>query len=161
MLHDELYIYNMITLQVIEFCRSSEDISCDYDYLSDIDKSKLSNIDFISDFDFEDENQNYTLYLLITLNEIEKYKKLLNDNLIPYICTEISQDVIKNNINLERILHIYVDFINEERYYNFIKDVSKWIEDNLDIDIILDMISENGIKSLRSIDKEFLSRINE
>lgn len=149
----------MVTLQVIEFCRSSEDISCDYEYLSDIDKSKLFNIDFVSDFDFEDENQNYTFYLLITINEIEKYKKILNDNLIPYICTDISQDVIKNNINLERILYSYVNFLNEENYYHFIKDVNKWIEDNLDIDIILDMISENGIRSLRQIDKEFLNRI--
>ena len=91
-----------VSLHIIEFCRSSEDVAYDYDHLSDNDKEKIANLDTVSSFDFEDEYQNYTCYTLMSPNEFEKYKKVLDNNIIPYICNDISLNVIKNNINLEK-----------------------------------------------------------
>ena len=146
-------------LYIVEFCRTSEDVSYDYEHLSDNDKEKASNLESISNFDFEDEYQNYTCYTLMSPNELEKYKKILDDNLIPYICTEITQSVIRNNINLEKKLFKYTNNYNENSYHDFINKVNDWILSNLDLDIVLDIINEKGIDSLRKVDKEFLEKI--
>ena len=149
-------VYN---LYIIEFCRTSEDVSYDYEHLSDNDKEKVSNLDTVSSFDFEDEYQNYTCYILMSPNEFEKYKKILDDNIIPYICTDIAQSVIKNNINLEKKLFKYTNNYNENSYHEFIKKLNDWILSNLDLDIVLDMINEKGVDSLRKVDKDFLEKI--
>ena len=149
---------NMI-LSVLEFYRSSEDIAQDYEYLSDNDKEKVANINAVSSFDFEDEFQNYVCYFLISPSEIEKYKNVLDSNLISYICTDISKNVINNNINLEKKLVKYTNHYNNELYLEFIEKTNDWIKQNIDLDIILDMINEKGINSLRTIDKEFLEKI--
>lgn len=148
-----------IILSVLEFYRSSEDIAQDYGFLSDNDKEKVANISVSSSFDFEDELQNYVCYFLTTPTEIEKYKNVLDGNLIPYICTNISNNVINNNINLEKKLFRYTDVYNENAYHDFIKKTNDWIKQNLDLDTILDMINEKGIECLRKIDKEFLEKI--
>ena len=149
-------VYN---LYIIEFCRTSEDVSYDYEHLSDNDKEKVSNLDTFSSFDFEDEYQNYTCYILMSPNEFEKYKKILDDNIIPYICTDITQSVIKNNINLEKKIFKYTNNYNENSYHEFIKKLNDWILSNLDLDIVLDMINEKGVDSLRKVDKDFLEKI--
>ena len=35
-------------------------------------------------------------------------------------------------------------------------DLDEWIYDNLDIDIVLDRISDVGMESLKKVEKEFL-----
>jgi hypothetical protein len=143
----------------IEFNRSLEDITYDYDRLSDNDKEKMGNISIITSFDYEDEYDNYTIIILILPNEKEKYKKILDDNIIPYICTDITQNVIRNKINLSKKLIKFVNNYNKIEYFNFINKVNEWIGNNIDIDIVLDIISEYGIESLRDIDKEFLKKV--
>ena len=106
------------TLQIIEFFRSSEDVLYDYRNLSDNDMEKILNLDIQSMIDFGDENGNYTFCILILPSEIEKYKKILDDNIIPYICTNTSQNVIKNNINMEKNLLKYN--CDENKYNKFI-----------------------------------------
>jgi hypothetical protein len=148
-----------LILVKIDFCRAVEDVSYDYEHLSDNDKEKVSNIDIVASFDFEDEYQIYNRYFLISPNEIEKYRKILDDNIIPYLCTDFSSNVIQNKMNLERILLKYTNNNNEIEYYKFINRLNEWIKENLDIDIVLDMINEKGINSLRTVDKEFLKTI--
>jgi hypothetical protein len=148
-----------LILVKIDFCRAVEDVSYDYEHLSDNDKEKVSNIDIVASFDFEDEYQIYNSYFLISPNEIEKYRKILDDNIIPYLCTDFSSNVIQNKMNLERILLKYTNNNNEIEYYKFINRLNEWIKENLDIDIVLDMINEKGINSLRTVDKEFLKTI--
>ena len=143
----------------IEFCRSVEDVSYDYEHLSDNDKEKITNIDTVSSFDFDDEHQNYNCYTLMASNESQNWKNLLDANLIPYICHDISLNVIKNNINLEKKLLKYTNNYNENSYHEFINKLNEWIKSNLDLDTILDMINEKGVDSLRPIDKEFLKNI--
>lgn len=146
-------------LALLEFYRSAEDISYDYDSLLEEDKEKILNIDIESSFDYEDDYYNYKIYLLIPDTELKRYKKILDDNLIPYICTDVSQAVIKNDINLGKKLLKYVT-TNSTQYFNsFNRSINKWIKSNLDLDMVLDMINEKGIKSLRKVDKDFLKTI--
>jgi len=157
-----LLIYKIqmnLTLNIIEFCRSSEDVSYDYDHLSDNDKEKIANLDTEASFDYEDEQQNYVCYSLMSSNETEKWKNILDANFIPYICHDISLNVIKNNINLEKKLIKYTNNYNENSYHEFINKLNEWIKSNLDLDTVLDMINEKGVDSLRLIDKEFLKNI--
>lgn len=148
-----------LTLQKLDFHRSAEELASDYTYLSDNDKEKIIHIDSKGTFDLEDERMNYTCYLLIEQTEINKYKKILDDNLIAYICKDISLSVIKNDINLEKILKKYVNSANKNDFKIFIKEVNGWILDSLDLDTVLDMINEKGINSLRKVDKTFLKKV--
>lgn len=148
-----------LTLQKLEFHRSAEDLATDYTYLSDNDKEKIIHIESKGTFDLEDEHLNYCCYLLIEQSEINKYKKVLDDNLIAYLCKDISQSVIKNDINLEKTLKKYLNSANRYDFKLFIKEVNEWIISCLDLDTVLDMINERGIKSLRKVDKEFLKSV--
>jgi hypothetical protein len=46
-------------------------------------------------FDYENQNKNYTCYLIVNSVELEKYKHNLPNNLIEHKCTNISDDIIK------------------------------------------------------------------
>jgi hypothetical protein len=50
--------------------------------------------------------------------------------------------------------------LNSIKWSFFIDDLNEWIINNLDIDIVLDRISEVGIDSLTEIEKEFLKTYN-
>lgn len=143
----------------IEFCRSTEDVAEDYMRLSDIEKEKIANVEVDITFDYEDEYDNYSSYLLISSVEYEKYKKILDDNLIPYICTDISKKVIYNEISLEEILIEKIDKYNDKSYLDFIMKTNSWIKENLNLDIVLDIINNKGLDSLREIDKQILKEI--
>ena len=144
---------------IFEFHRSSEDIAGDYDLLSEIDKEKVADLETDATFDYEDEFGNYNCFLIISEIELEKYQKILDSNNIPYLCKDISKNVVKNDINLSKKLIKYTNNINENLYHYFINKVDDWITQNLELDIILDMINEKGINSLRKIDKDFLSKL--
>lgn len=142
---------------IFEFNRSSESVADDYDLLSEIDKEKISDLDTDASFDYEDEFGNYNFYLVISELEFLKYKKLLDDNNIAYLCEDISNDILRNDINLSKKLLKYTNNMNENLYHEFINTLNDWISQNLELDIILDMINERGIDSLRKVDKDFLS----
>mgnify|MGYP003336493820 CR=1 FL=1 len=144
---------------IFEFHRASEDVASDYELLSDLDKERISNLEPEATFDYEDEFGNYNCCLILSEIELEKYKNLLDKNTIPYLCKDISYNVIKNDINLSKKLIKYTNNANKNLYYDFIRKVDSWITQNLELDIILDMINEKGIDSLRKIDKEFLNNL--
>jgi len=50
-----------------------------------------------------------------------------------------------------------VEAINSTKYLFFVDDLDDWIYNNLDIDTILDRISQVGLDSLTKIEKEFLN----
>ena len=142
----------------IKFDQSSEELSLVYDRLSEHEKENISQMDVISSFDCEDSNKNYTCYLLITKSEINSYKNILNNNLIGYICDDIGQSVIDNQIDLEEELIESLNSLNYLSYEMFIEEITEWIYQNLDIDSILDRINKFGIDSLRPIDRQFLQQ---
>lgn len=147
------------SLYKIQFNKKIEELDLIYERLTDHEKEKISKLEVIISFDYEDGDENYICYLLTTKNEIISYINILNNNSIDYICEDISRGVIDNQINLEKDLIGHLNLINYSSYDLFIKEVNKWIYQNLDLDSILDRINRDGIDSLRPIDKYFLSQI--
>jgi len=98
-------------------------------------------------------------YLITSPQEMKEYENILSSNLIPYICENMSSYVLENKIDLELILDEFVDPTNYSEYDVFVNLLNKWILNNLNLDSILDRISDNGIQTIRPIDKEFLKNI--
>jgi hypothetical protein len=116
----------------IEFDRNSYNLNEDYERLSEYEKEKISDLDAESFFDFE-KDDNYSCFVITTPIEIKKYTTILTNNLIMCDCQDISQDVLKFNINLEEELKEQISTINSIKYSFFIDDVDDWIFENLDI----------------------------
>jgi hypothetical protein len=129
-----------------------------YSTLSEIQKSKVSNLDILASFYYQSYNMQVG-YIVISQLEMEIYKKVLDDNYIPYICEEISQKVLNNKTNLEIELENYINFYNSIDYDILIYEVNQWLRQRLTLDSILDRISEFGIETLRPIDREILRSI--
>ena len=145
------------TLSVYKICFLKQLSS--YATISDIDLEKIASLDVESSFDYED-GEFYYCYVITNEIEINKYKKILESNLIAFKCENISSKIIKNEYDIKYIKN----HIDEENYfiYNiFLEDLDNWIYSNLDIDMILDMISSHGISSLREVDNRFLKENHE
>ena len=76
---------------------------------------------------------------------------------IPNNFLDLSDDVLKGKINLSKELKSMVTATTSIKYSFFIDDIDDWILENLDIDTVLDRISEVGtIDKLTNIEQEFL-----
>jgi hypothetical protein len=133
------------------------DLNEDYDRLSEHEKERISDLDCESFFDYEDHSDKYVCYMISKSTEIEKYSKILVKNLIMHELIDLSDGILKFKIDLEQELKPLLGTINSIKYSFFIDDLNEWILQNLDIDKVLDRISELGdIKKLSDIEKEFL-----
>lgn len=144
----------------VRFNKSSFDLSEEYDKLSDYEKERMSELEAESFFDFNDDSDNYICYFITTPLEIEIYKNILDNNLINILVEDLSEKIIRNRVNLEDDLKAQLNSGNSIKYSFFIDDINDWIYNNIDMDIILDRISESGISSLRNIEKQFLNNYN-
>jgi hypothetical protein len=140
----------------ISFELSSFDLNEEYERLSDYEKERISELDAESFFDYE-EDDKYICFIITTPIEMKKYLSILSNNLIWCNCVDISKDVLKFEIDLEKELKS-TPIINSIKFSFFIDDVKDWILENLDIDMVLDRISEIGINSLTKTEKEFLDK---
>lgn len=147
------YIYK------IKFDKSSAELNDDYERLSDYEKDIISELSTESFFDYEDESGNYICYLITTKTELDRYLKILESNLIKFEDFDLSRSVLNNEINLE-ILEDKLDSDNYFKYDFFMDDLESWIYNNLEIDIVLDRITEVGMESLREVEKNFLKNYN-
>lgn len=147
------YIYK------VKFEKSSIELNDDYERLSDYEKDIISELNTESFFDYEDEFGNYICYLITTKIELNRYLKILESNLIKHEYFDLSRSVLHNEINLS-ILEEKLDNNNYFKYDFFMDDLESWIYDNLEIDIVLDRISEVGIDSLKEVEKNFLKNYN-
>jgi len=129
-----------------------------YSSLSSLEKQHIYCVNTDSSFyyDMVDEQIGY---LITSPQEMKEYENILSSNLIPYICENMSSYVLENKIDLELILDEFVDPTNYSEYDVFVNLLNKWILNNLNLDSILDRISDNGIQTIRPIDKEFLKNI--
>lgn len=152
-------------LYQISFDQSCDELNNSYSDIPEHEKEKIHNMDVLASFDYEDKSNKYNCYLLTTKIEIEIYKNILNNNIITYICKDISQDVISNNIDIEKIISSNMDkkyyILLGINYEIFIAEITEWIYQNMDLDFILDRINKDGIESLRPIDRYFLLHYNE
>jgi len=141
----------------LKFHNSLFDLNEDYDRLSEHEKERISDLDCESFFDYEDHSDKYVCYMISKSTEIEKYSKILVKNLIMHELIDLSDGILKLKIDLEQELKPLLGTINSIKYSFFIDDLNEWILQNLDIDKVLDRISELGdIKKLSDIEKEFL-----
>lgn len=125
-----------------------------YSTISELDLEKIASLDIESSFDYE-KDELYYCYVITTKLEINKYRKILEKNLIGFTCEDMSTPIIKNEYDISYIK----EYLDQENYYIyeiFIEDLDKWIYSKLDLDTVLDMISYKGMDSLRPVDKKFL-----
>jgi hypothetical protein len=125
-----------------------------YYTIAEVDLDKIASLDIESSFDYEKDGLYYC-YVITTEIEINKYKKILEKNLINFTCEDVSEIILKNDYDISYIKN-YLDDDNHYIYEIFLHDLDRWIYSKLDIDTVLDMISFKGIDSLRPVDKRFL-----
>jgi hypothetical protein len=139
----------------IRYSKSSLELNEDYDNLSDYEKEQISELDAEGFFDYED-NNIYCCYVISTPVEVVKYSKILTNNLIQHEYLDLSQEILNNKIDIELELEHKLDEKNLFKYDFFLDDLEHWIYNNLEIDIVLDRITDVGINSLRQVEKDFL-----
>jgi len=140
----------------IKFYKSTGELEDLYDYFSELDKEKLNELDTESYFDYDDLDGNYILLLISSSIDLDKYIKIIRDNNLKVDYLDISNDILKFKYNLESDLFYLISDENEIKFDFFIHDLNNWMLENLDIDDVLDRISEIGIDNLGKIEKEFL-----
>ena len=149
----------MTKVYKIKFNKSSFELNDDYERLSDYEKDIISELNTESFFDYEDELDNYVCFVITTPTELDRYLKILRNNLIEHESSDLSNPVLKNEINLE-MLEDKLDSNNYFKYDLFMDDLESWIYGNLEIDIVLDRITEVGMDSLKDVEKNFLKNYN-
>jgi hypothetical protein len=137
------------------FSDNIDELNNRYDMLSDYEQERISELDAISYFDYV-EDEKYFFYVITSPNEIKNYIQILENNLIQFDVTDLTKDILSNKIDLSKELVTKVDKDNTIKWDFFIEDVKEWMLENLDIDLVLDRISEVGIKNITDIEKLFL-----
>lgn len=143
----------------IQFSKNSFDLSDDYDRLSEHEKERISDLDAETFFDYEKDGK-YTCFVVTTPLEMKKYVSILTSNLIICDCQDISKDILKFDIRLDEELKDQISTLNSIKYSFFIDDIYDWIYSNLDMDMVLDRISEVGMESLSDVEKDFLKNFH-
>jgi hypothetical protein len=139
----------------VRYSKSSLELNEDYDNLSDFEKEQISELDAEGFFDYED-NSIYCCYVISTPVEVVKYSKILTNNLIQHEYLDLSQEILNNKIDIESDLEDKLDEKNSFKYDFFLDDLEHWIYNNLEIDIVLDRITDVGLDSLKQVEKDFL-----
>ena len=129
-----------------------------YEYFSEVDKEKLYDLDAYTYYDYVGVNGNYSSFIITTPKELNNYIEILNDNYIKVDYINISKQVLSNELDLEIDIKHLVDSDTELKFEFFIDDLNNWIIENLDIDLVLDRISEVGMDGLKEVEKEFLKK---
>lgn len=137
------------------FSNNIDELNNRYDMLSDYEQERISELDAISYFDYV-EDEKYFFYVITSPNEIKNYIQILENNLIQFDVTDLTKDILSNKIDLSKELVTKIDKDNTIKWDFFIEDVKEWMLENLDIDLVLDRISEVGIKNITDIEKLFL-----
>ena len=122
----------------IVFNKSSFELDKDYERFSEQEKVTISSMNPDSFFDFNDK-EHYTLYLIFSPIDIEKYSK-----------------VLENKLCIDSELKPFVNALNRFRWNTYKTKLDQWIYDNLDMDLVLDRIGQCGMDNLRPVEKKFL-----
>ena len=145
----------MTCVYKIQFTKNSYDLNVEYDKLSEHEKESISSMLPESYFEFNNDCEHYLIYIMLNPLDAKRYTKILENNLINHSIIDISEYLL-NGMDFEKELKKYVNGLNRFRWNNFNKKISEWILSNLDIDIVLDRISNVGIEGLNKTEKKFL-----
>ena len=140
----------------IKFDKNSDFLNDDYDRLDEYEKEIISTIDVESFFDYDDEDDKYTCILITSNFEIEKYISILQNNLIKFELKDISKSILKGKIDVEILLKDKYLPTSQIKFNIFMEGINYWTMENIDIDIVLDRISEVGMNNLKEVEKDFL-----
>jgi len=146
----------MYCVYKIKFTKSPFDLNEDYDRLSDIDKEKIADMNADSFFDYEEDGV-YTFFTIAEPIEVKRYLGVLSENLVRFELIDLSKDVLKGNFDIDSEVGAKVEPLDSMKFSFFVDDLNDWIYNNLDIDTILDRISQVGLDSLTKVEKEFLN----
>lgn len=146
----------MFNIYQIKFTKSSFDLDKDYERLSEHEKVELASMIPESFFDFNDNETIYRLYLIFSPIQIERYSKILDNNLIDHTISNLSESILENKICFDSELRPFVNALNRFKWNTFKVKVDDWVYENLDIDLVLDRIGQCGMDGLRPVEKKFL-----
>lgn len=153
-------IYYMNSIYKIKFEESSSFLRNYYDTkLSNGDKRKIERLEALSYFDYE-ENEKYICILIASIYDIKEYLSIMSKNSIKFRYSDMSDDILKRRIDIINELRDKVNESSSVTFSFFTEDLESWIFDNLNIDIVLDKISEVGIENLSDIENKFLKNLN-
>jgi hypothetical protein len=144
----------------LSFSLSSFQLNDEYEKLSDYEKERISELDADSFFDYE-EDDKYICFIITTPEEMKKYISILSNNLIWVESVDISLDVLNFRIDLIEDLGSKISTLSSIKFSFFIDDVEDWILENLEIDMVLDRISDVGIENLKQVEKDFLNNFHQ
>lgn len=145
----------MKRLYRIQFIKSSFDLNDDYEGLNEQDKCSISDMLSGGYFEYNNNDGNYTLYIILKPTIADKYSTILDENFIVHSIRDISEEIL-NGMDLPMSLTPYVTILNFDRHRSFKTKLDKWILSNLDIDRILDRINEVGMTNISKLEKKFL-----
>jgi len=146
-------------LYKLSFDKDSFELNYDYERLADYEKEIISNMSVDTFFDYDSNDFKYICFFITDTESIKSYVSILKNNLIKYELNNISNLVIENKIDIESDIIKTISPTSQIKFNIFIEDVNYWILQNLDIDIVLDRISEvGGLDNLRQVEKEFLKK---
>lgn len=140
---------------LIDYCRDINIVSWEYQNLSGTDRIQITNLSFECSIDFEDRFSNYNMIIIAGSVQVKTLTNILENNYINHFCKDITDDLIKNRTSITDIVRI--EGVENKETYNIFKEKSeRWMLRNLDLDIVLDLISERGMNKLREVDIKFL-----
>lgn len=145
----------------IKFNKTSEGLNKLYDKFDEIDKDQVDNLDAYSFFDYE--KNGYICFLMVEKFEMSKYTEILDRYDIFYELTDYSDDILSGKFDVFIELGDKViedDVYSDTNFSFFVEDVEDWVLDNLEMDMVLDKISDVGMDKLTPIEKYFLKTYN-
>lgn len=144
-------------LYKIVFDKNSFELNDDYERLSEYEKEIISSMPVEAFFDFDNNQDFYTCYLITDIQTINSYVSILKNNIVSHKLYNISVDTITSKINLEKELVDLIEPTSQIKLNIFIDGVNEWILEHLDIDTVLDRINQvGGLNNLKQVEKEFL-----
>lgn len=147
---------NCLKIYHIDYSRNINMVTWEYQNLSDSDRITIANLQFEASIDYIDKHDNYNMIILSDSNQINKLESILGYNMINHFCNDISEKVIRNQIDLKKYAKPLEGQENLNKF--FFEKIDNWISEKLDLDIVLDIINEKGIGSLREVDIKFLEK---
>ena len=87
----------------LNFKKSSYDLNEDYERLSDHEKERISELDADTYFDYDDDDECYICYVITTQQEIDRYLKILTNNLCIYNNFYLTCQAFLNFINFKKV----------------------------------------------------------
>jgi len=137
------------------FSRQIDTVVWEYTLIDDTARTKLAEIVFEANLDYEDHFGNYNTIIITDSEQMSKYLRILEANMIFQHTKDISRNILENQFDIKKVEKLIKPSLLKI-FNHFCNRIDEWILENTDLDIVLDLINEYGLENLREIDKKFL-----